>query len=77
MNLLSINDCKYLHNAMLQHEEVVLERQLNGWKVTARTLRVSEPWQVDMIVQLQQEFRNIFTIQNFTTAEAARKACER
>lgn len=76
MNLLSANDFDHLKNAMLRHEEIVLERKLNGEKITARTFRVKPPWQVDMIVQIRKERGNVISIQNFADIEDARKACE-
>ena len=76
MNLLSANDFDALTNAMGRHEELSLWRSLGDVIVRARTVPVSSPWQVDMVLQIQMERGNISWIKNFTTAEAAKEHME-
>ncbi len=73
MNLLSANDFDTLSNAMRRHEEVSLWRSLGKVIVRARTLQVSTPWQVDMILQIQMERGNIVWTQNFINTADAKK----
>lgn len=73
MNLLSANDFDALSSAMRRGEEVSLWRSLGKVIVRARTLKVSTPWQVDMILQIQMERGNIVWIQNFINTADAKK----
>ena len=77
MNLFSANDFNQLKNAMQKHEEIVLQRTLGNLEMTAKTLPVTSPWPVDMIVQVKKEQGNVMWIQNFANIEDARRACAR
>lgn len=73
MNLLSANDFDALSNALQRGEEIYLWRSLGDVIVRARTLKVSAPWQVDMILQIQMERGNISWTQNFINTADAKK----
>lgn len=75
MNLLSDNDLKYLEKARLNGVEVVLERRYRDYCVYARTIPASTVWHpVKFLIQLREEYRNVVTTQNFTSAEKLKGA---
>lgn len=71
--LLSDNDLKYLNKAQEQGKVVTLERRLHGYSITARTKAVGYPWQVEMIIQLREQYGNMITLQNFATVDDLRR----
>ena len=77
MNLLSANDFDALGNAMKRGEELFLWRTLKDVTVRAKTLRVAEPWEEDMILQVQMEKGHIIWTQNFGSTREAREQMDR
>lgn len=75
MNLLSENDLKCLEKARLNGVEVVLERRYRDYSIIARTIPASAVWHpVEFLIQFREEYRNVVTTQNFTSAEKLKGA---
>jgi len=54
---------------------VVLERRYRDYCVYARTIPASTVWHpVKFLIQLREEYRNVVTTQNFTSAEKLKGA---
>lgn len=73
VRLLSDNDLKYLHKALEMGKVVTMERRYKGYEIIATTKPVGAPWNVDMIVQLRETYRNTIALQNFASVEQLRK----
>ena len=73
MNLLSTNDFKALKEAMLRREEICLVRTFRDLIVSASTCKAAPPWTEDMIVQVRMEKGHVSWIQNFKSADTAKK----
>ena len=69
--LLSENDQKTLAQALRKHREITLERTLGNRTVIAKTMPVSFPWDVPMIVQVKIQKYGSVRLQNFERAEDA------
>lgn len=69
--LLSKNDQKALSQALRKRQEITLERTLGSRTVIAKTIPVSDPWDVLMIVQVKIIKPGYIQIQNFERAEEA------
>ena len=69
--LLSENDQKALAQALRKHQEITLERTLGDRTVIAKTIPVSFPWDVPMIVQVKIQKYGSVQLKNFERAEDA------
>lgn len=71
VRLLSEKDQKALAQAVRKHQEITIERTLGNRTVIAKTIPVSEPWDVSMIVQVKIMKSSSVHIKNFERAEDA------
>ena len=74
--MLSDNDWKTISQALQRMEETTLPRTLGKEEITVRTLLTPRAWPVAIIVQVQYKSPGIYWVQNFESAEAARKSIE-
>ena len=71
VRLLSENDQKALAQAVRKRQEITLERTLGNRTVIAKTMPVSYPWDVPMIVQVKIQKYGSVQLQNFERVEDA------
>lgn len=71
IRLFSENDQKALAHALRKRQEITLERTLGNKTVIAKTMPVSDPWDVLMIVQVKIIKPGSVRMQNFERAEEA------
>lgn len=74
--MISENDWKQVSQALQRMEEVTLARALGTEEITVRTILTPRAWPVAIIVQAQYKSPGIYWVQNFESAEAARKSIE-
>ena len=69
--VLSENDQKALAQAVRKRQEITLERTLGNRTAIAKTIPVSKPWDVPMIVQVKIIKPGSVHLKNFERAEDA------
>lgn len=74
--MISGNDWKAISQALQRMEEVTVARAIGTEEITVRTLLTPRAWPVAIIVQVQYKSPGIYWVQNFESAEAARKSIE-
>ena len=65
-DLLSRNDRNALRSAMAQGREIVLEREMGGFRMRASTVAARPVWGVGMLVRLEEWSGGLYSSQYLT-----------
>ena len=71
-SFISENDYKAIQNALESLSEYTLVRTLVDYKITEEVTKAPKVWGIQMLIQIKQWYRNVYSIKNCGTVEEMR-----
>ena len=71
-SLISENDYKAIQNALQSLSEYTLVRILGDYKIVVEVTTAPNVWGIPMLIQVNQWYRNVYSIKNCGTVEEMR-----
>ena len=70
--IISENDYKAIQNALESKREFTLTRTLGDYKISVEVTTAPKVWGIQMLIQVKQWYRNVYSIKNCGTVEEMR-----